>query len=168
MRIPTVYSDHKVCPRPLFGIPVRLTSLQESIAFINKVTLLLSHITSLDILFAASPGDVPELRRRDELIQWVVSPLCWPVLSSFQRTQGHRGKTAVVMRGARVSAGSRSTRCVQASRRFTRGNIQLPGLFTARNSSQQFYQGQQMARRTTNDNLGSQQMVSVPFYVVDR
>ena len=85
-RTPTVYANHKVRHYPLLEVPVRLTSLQESVAVGNKVILLLSHIASLDALFATPPGDKPELRRRDELILYVAFPLCQRVLNSFQPT----------------------------------------------------------------------------------
>ena len=103
-RTPNIYANHKVRLNSLLDIPVRLTSLQESVAVGNKVMLLLSHIASLDALFATPPGDVPELRRRDELILYVMSSLCQPVLSSFQRTQGLREEIAIIVRGARISA----------------------------------------------------------------
>ena len=72
-KIPAVYANHKVRQR----FPTRyscssLIHLQDSLSLKNKAAVLLSHITSLDALFVTGPDDVPELRRRDKLIRYVM------------------------------------------------------------------------------------------------
>lgn len=58
----------------------------------NKIKLLFSHVVALEERFGSPPGDVAELRRRDRLIQYVVTPLpSFTMLNPFQRVQGHRG-----------------------------------------------------------------------------
>ncbi|KAF9786470.1 hypothetical protein BJ322DRAFT_1210848 [Thelephora terrestris] len=65
-KIPTVYADRKVRPRFPTLNPCS-TDLSAGVR--NKVTLLRSHITSLDAVFATPPNVRSELQRRDELIR---------------------------------------------------------------------------------------------------
>ena len=74
--IVAVYADHEVRHHPLVEIDVQPTPLQESAAVRTKVEVLLSRIVPLDALFSTSPGDVDELRRRDDVMRYVVIPLC--------------------------------------------------------------------------------------------
>jgi len=67
----------------LLRILLRRTHFQGSVAVGNMIELLLSHIVVLEERFDSRPSDVAELRRRDELEQYVISPPLDLVLSSF-------------------------------------------------------------------------------------
>ena len=58
--------------------------LQEAAAIGDNIENLLSRIVALEICFATSPGDVEELRRRHDIIRYVIIPRLDSVLSSFQ------------------------------------------------------------------------------------
>lgn len=89
---------------PLILILVQRTPPQESVAVRRKVEVILSHIASLDMLFAAPPGDVDEQRRRYDLLRYaIIYPVC-SALTSFQQVSGHRGAVKIIVRGAGVAA----------------------------------------------------------------
>ena len=63
---------------------VWLNPRQESPTLKNKVKLLLSHVDSLEDIFATPPNnDVPEMDRRDKLILYVTISLVYSVLIRF-------------------------------------------------------------------------------------
>ena len=56
---------------------------QEADAVRNKIEGLLPRIVGLEARFAAPPGDVAELRRRSDLIRYVVTSTLDTMLSPF-------------------------------------------------------------------------------------
>ena len=83
--IPITKFAYNLLPKILFV----LTHLQETVAVRNKIENLLSRIAALEELFATHPGDVADLKRRDELIRYAAIPFLGSVLSSFQEARGH-------------------------------------------------------------------------------
>ena len=114
--ISAVYTDHKVRSQPLLTILLSRVDSQETVVTKNKIEDILSRVAILETLFATSPGDVAEQRRRDQLIRYVVIPPLDSILSSIQQVQGHRRTTAAFIRESRSSATGRA--CSRRRRGF--------------------------------------------------
>ena len=85
--ISTAYSHYKVRSQPL-SQNVSLTSYsQKTVAVGNKVNDLLSRIAVLEALFAESPGDVAEEKRRHELLWYYIVPHSGPALIFIQQAR---------------------------------------------------------------------------------
>lgn len=69
--ISSVPVDPKVCTYPSTPNPSLTRSAQETIAVRKKIENLLQHITTLEERFATCPDGVQDLRRRQEIIEYV-------------------------------------------------------------------------------------------------
>lgn len=66
-----------------FKILLSRTHLQRTVAVGNKIEDVLSRIVALENQLDSQPGDIAELRRRDELIRYATVSPTYSMLSSF-------------------------------------------------------------------------------------
>ena len=95
--IPAIYANRKVRLSPsLLKTLCRRTHLQETATIGDTIENLLSRIVALEMRFETSPGEVEELRRRSDLIRYVIIPSSNLVLRSFQQVHRYRSPAAAV------------------------------------------------------------------------